>query len=105
MWRGRTCKDNHFAGGSVVASVQEWEKVIMTADTFHGLQNLLALPQGVQPSAYEWDNNTYVTGGAAAPFSFQGPALYFAGWKKATGFDGSRTCHGSRNAVVRRSGI
>ncbi|MFL6227684.1 MAG: hypothetical protein ACJ741_02780 [Pyrinomonadaceae bacterium] len=90
-----TAKDNYFAGGDTVASVGGWLSVTMTGNTFRGRKQLveLSLPQGVAPSAYAWDGNTYCGSDAASPFGFEGRALDFTGWQGATGFD--RTSSGS----------
>ncbi len=84
-----TVTDNYFAGGSPVTSVANWLSVTMTGNTFHGSGSLLelSLPQGVAPTAYTWDNNFYYQGEQAAPFSLNGRALDFSGWRKASGFD------------------
>lgn len=84
-----TVKDNYFAGGSPVASVADWLNVTLTGNTFYGAKQLLELgmPQGINASAYAWDNNTYDGAGRASAFSFQGQSLDFAAWQNATGFD------------------
>jgi len=92
-----TVKDNYFAGGSPVASVADWLTVTMTGNTFYGPKRLLelSLPQGITAASYAWDNNAYYGAGGAAVFSFQGQALDFAGWRRATSFDGG----GSWNVI------
>jgi len=91
-------KENYFAGGSLVSLVQEWEQAQVTGNTFVGGQDLVAalLPEGVGASAYQWENNTYISvnkSPAATPFIFrsqgQGQNYTFAAWQQATGFDKS----------------
>lgn len=82
-------KDNYFAGGSLVASVGDWQAVTMTGNTFFGLDRLMKLrvPQSASDLSYVWDENTYYQRPGALAFNFQEQSLDFAGWQKVTGFD------------------
>jgi hypothetical protein len=86
------CRDNYFMGGATVLIVREWEKVVLTGNTLWGRDVLvgMALPEGLQPNAYGWDQNNYIAGESEVPFDFHGRKS-FADWKKATGFDGEST--------------
>jgi Right handed beta helix region len=82
-------RDNYFAGGNSVLSVNGWQKVTMVGNTFFGLQNLLSLtrPAGTETSAYQIDTNLYVGGEAATPFSLQNQSVDFAQWQQVGNFD------------------
>jgi hypothetical protein len=85
-------RNNHFVGGSLVASIRDWQSVTMTGNFFYGLKQLLALDlpaAGVGPQAYTWNFNTYFQGTQPEAFSFGGKSLDFAAWQRATGFDGN----------------
>ncbi|HVG34791.1 MAG TPA: right-handed parallel beta-helix repeat-containing protein [Pyrinomonadaceae bacterium] len=98
-------RDNRFVGGSLVASVRDWQSITMTGNSFYGLQQLvtLAVPDGVKASAYNWDSNTYFQGRESEAFSFQGKSLGFAEWQRATGFD--RNSQSLSNAKGRPEGV
>jgi hypothetical protein len=78
-------KDNYFAGGSTTLQVRAWESLVMTGNTFVGLENLLHVNLPKEVSA-EIDHNTYVQG-SAAPFAYQDRRIDFASWQQAGGFD------------------
>jgi hypothetical protein len=85
-------RNNHFVGGSLVASIRDWQSVTMTGNFFYGLKQLLALDlpaTGIGAQAYTWNFNTYFQGTPSEAFSFGGKSLDFAAWQRATGFDGN----------------
>ncbi len=98
-------RNNYFVGGSLVLSVRDWRAMTLTGNHFYGLQQLLALgvPQDVSASTYAWDDNTYIQGKEAKPFSFQDNSLAFAEWQKATGID--RNSHWVNNPKGRPEGV
>jgi hypothetical protein len=100
-----TVRDNRFVGGSLVASIRDWQSVTMTGNLFYGPKGLLALglPHGASASAYTWDANTYVQGREASAFSFEDESLDFAEWQRATGFD--RNSRLVSNAKGRPDGV
>jgi len=55
-----TCRDNHFTGHTLV---QSWKRATVTGNRFTGRNTLvrLELPEGVEPAAYNWDPNTYLS--------------------------------------------
>lgn len=98
-------RDNRFVGGSLVASVRDWQNITMTGNFFYGAQQLLALgvPDGVAVSSYTWDSNTYFQGTTSRAFIFQGKPLDFAEWQRATGLD--RNSRLLSNAKGRPEGV
>ena len=83
------CRDNYFVGGAPVLLATDWDSVVVTGNTFAGVQSLvvLGLPANLAPGAYQWNQNLYAASSNATPFSFQRQALDLAGWQQATGFD------------------
>jgi hypothetical protein len=87
-------RGNYFAGGTPLI-MTEWLQATVTHNTLIGPGGLsvVYLPDGVSPSAYRWDNNTYYTNTStsASPFVFESrgksTSYTFADWQRVTGFD------------------
>jgi len=82
-------KENYFVGGSPVFSFREWSQVDLTNNTLYGTDNLVSfpLPEGLDISSYQWDNNAYSDAGTSAPFSFRDQNFNLAEGQQATGLD------------------
>jgi hypothetical protein len=85
---------NYFAGGTPLI-MTEWLQATVTHNTLIGPGGLsvVYLPDGVSPSAYRWDHNTYYTNQSpsASPFIFESRgksiSYTFTDWQRVTGFD------------------
>lgn len=107
-----TLRDNYIAGGNETLHIHEWQNVTATGNTFIGAIYLasVAPAAGYQPSAYAWDNNTYVSLNrtpAYTPFAFGINGIYvghnFNTWQQATGFD--KNGQYQQNASGRPTGV
>ena len=86
-------KNNYFvlATGSRAFHVKRWTSVEMTLNTIIGAGTLFNwINPKTTETSFAIDSNAYY-GAASEPFRFDGQALDFKGWKKATGFDAAGT--------------
>jgi hypothetical protein len=90
-----TLKSNYLTGFTLV---QHWKKASASGNTFAGANSLvtLDLPEGVEPSAYSWDRNTYLSSEAKyTPLVANRSGKPFASgweeWRDKLGFDRNST--------------
>jgi hypothetical protein len=98
--------DNYIASGASEMTLEEWNSGTVTGNTFFSTSSSLtgfraALltvrnAANVPSSAFSWNNNNYfdttTTSGTSSPFAYSNdgtapPAMTFAQWKSATGWD------------------
>ncbi|MGZ2368721.1 hypothetical protein ACXR6G_02940 [Ancylomarina sp. YFZ004] len=64
-------KDNYYMGGYPVLRMSDWKSVEFSGNTIVGYKKMvyLEVPQGIQSSSYEWDDNTYYAGSDTKPYN------------------------------------
>ncbi len=91
-----TLQDNYIAGGNLTLQIHEWQNVNATGNTFTGAIYLVSVApaSGYQPSAYVWDDNTYISLNPSPeyePLNFVLNGTHarynLKSWQQATGFD------------------